>query len=167
MNCLNFFPFTISAYHQPFRRFQHLSTPLRTTSPLVLIISLQSYWRRGGTYVCTHSTGTSPRPRLMRTSHSNGDMQILLLSIRTRLTRPSAAMVGAYHSFMWVVKSWPRWCFKNSLTTSMLPEAQSQCCLKSSVDLGRIGALSTLFSQPGSFRKSATSEHVYGLCRSL
>ncbi len=64
--------------------------------------------KEGGTYVCAPSTGTSPRPGLMRTSHSNGKMQILLLSIRTRATRPSAAIVGAYHSFLWVVRSCPR-----------------------------------------------------------
>ncbi len=99
-----------------------------------------------------YSTGASPRPGPMRTSHSNGEIQILLSSIRTRVTRPSAAIVGAYHSFLWVVKSCPRRCFRDSLTTSL-----SQCCLNRSVDLGRIGALPTWFSQPGSFRKSAGS----------
>ncbi len=48
--------------------------------------------------------------------------------------------------------SWPRGCFRDSLTISL-----NQCCLNCSVDLGRIGALSTWFSQPGSIRKSVVS----------
>lgn len=153
-NYLTVLPSMISAYHQPFRRFYHLSLPLRTLSPLALITSLLRYWRGGrwGTYVCAPSTGTLPRPALMRTSHSNVEMQILLLSIRTMVTRPSATIVGVHHSFLWVVRSWPRWCFIDSLTASL-----SQCCLNRSVDLGRIGAWSTWSSQPGSFKKSVRS----------
>lgn len=65
---------------------------------------------------------------------------------------PTFQEVLSYHAFLLVVRSWPKCCIRDLLTTS-----QSQCCQNHSVGLGRTGARSTLSSQPGSFRKSAGS----------
>lgn len=63
---------------------------------------------------------------------------VVIYCIRTRVTRPYAVTVGAYHAFLLVVRSWPKCCIRDLLTTS-----QSQCCQNHSVGLGRTGARST------------------------